>query len=45
LHGWSERRLAFRAIDAPDRHLVNSEFARSFRDDGLDDDDPLEAAR
>src|SRR5580692_302875 len=44
LHRWSERGLAFRAVDAANCHLINSEFARSFRDDGLNDDNPLKAA-
>jgi len=28
LHRWSEWRLAFRAVDAANRHLINSELAR-----------------
>src|ERR1017187_9132583 len=41
LHYWSQRRLALGAVDAADGYLVNSQLARRFRDDGLDNDNPL----
>src|ERR1700731_1041806 len=42
LHHWSQRRLALGAVDAANRHLVNSELARGFRNDWLDDHNPLQ---
>ncbi len=45
LHCRSQQRLALGAVDAADRHLVNSELARGFRDDRFYDDNPLQAAR
>src|ERR1035437_1694129 len=45
LHCWSERSFALGAVDAADRHLVNSELAPGFCDDRLDDDNALQPAR
>jgi len=44
LYYWSQRRFALGAVDAADRYLVESKFARGFRDDGLDNDNPLQSA-
>src|ERR1700735_1144610 len=41
----AEWRLAFGTVDASDRYLVQSEFARGFRDDRFDDRDALQPAR
>ena len=42
--GYSEFRLALRAIDAAQSHLVNAEFARSLGKDGFDEGDSLHSA-
>ena len=41
----AELGLAFRAVDAAQRHLVDAELACGFGEDGLDDRDALHATR
>src|ERR1700733_194388 len=45
LHHWPQRSFALGAVDAANRHLVNSQLARRFRNNRLENDNPLQPAR
>src|SRR5580658_4291649 len=45
LHYWPQRSFALGAVDAPNRYLVNSQLARSFGKNRLENDNPLQPAR